>query len=47
VFRLASDMLVDAVVPPAELRSELIKRLGYAGTKQQRFPPRRNGVYPV
>ena len=47
VFRLASEMLIDAVVPPAELRSELIKRLGYAGTKQHRFPPRRNGVYPV
>ena len=47
VFRLASEMLVDAVVPPSELRGELIKRLGYAGTKQHRFPPRRNGVYPV
>jgi acetyl-CoA carboxylase carboxyltransferase component len=47
VFRLASEMFVDAVVPPAELRSELIKRLAYADTKQHRFPPRRNGVYPV
>jgi len=47
VFRLASEMLVDAVVPPSELRGELIKRLGYASTKQHRFPPRRNGVYPV
>jgi acetyl-CoA carboxylase carboxyltransferase component len=40
-------MLVDAVVPPSELRAELIRRLGYAASKQQRFPPRRNGVYPV
>jgi hypothetical protein len=32
---------------PSELRGELIKRLGYASTKQHRFPPRRNGVYPV
>jgi acetyl-CoA carboxylase carboxyltransferase component len=47
VFRLASEMFVDAVVPPAELRTELITRLGYASTKQHRFPPRRNGVYPV
>jgi len=47
VFRLASEMLVDAVVPPSELRGELITRLGYADTKQQRFPPRRSGVYPV
>jgi acetyl-CoA carboxylase carboxyltransferase component len=47
VFRLASEMFVDAVVPPSELRGELIKRLQYAGTKQHRFPPRRNGIYPV
>jgi acetyl-CoA carboxylase carboxyltransferase component len=47
VFRLASEMFVDAVVPPSELREELIKRLRYAGTKQHRFPPRRNGIYPV
>jgi acetyl-CoA carboxylase carboxyltransferase component len=47
VFRLASEMLVDAIVPPSELRGELIKRLGYAGSKQHRFPLRRSGVYPV
>jgi acetyl-CoA carboxylase carboxyltransferase component len=47
VYRLASEMLIDAVVPPSELRAELIKRLAYAATKQQRFPLRRNGVYPV
>ena len=33
--------------PASELRGELIKRLGYADTKRHRFPPRRNGVYPV
>ena len=47
VYRLASEMLVDDVVPPSALRAELIKRLGYAATKRHRFPPRRNGVYPV
>jgi acetyl-CoA carboxylase carboxyltransferase component len=47
VYRLASEMLVDDVVPPSTLRAELIKRLGYAETKEHRFPPRRNGVYPV
>jgi acetyl-CoA carboxylase carboxyltransferase component len=47
VFRLASEMLVDAVVPPSELRGELVTRLGYASSKRHRFPPRRNGVYPV
>ncbi len=47
VYRLASEMLVDDVVPPGRLREELIKRLAYAETKEQAFPPRRNGVYPV
>jgi acetyl-CoA carboxylase carboxyltransferase component len=47
VFRLASEMLVDDVVPPGRLRAELIKRLAYAESKELAFPPRRNGVYPV
>jgi len=47
VYRLASEMLVDDVVPASQLRPELIKRLAYAETKEHRFPPRRNGIYPV
>jgi acetyl-CoA carboxylase carboxyltransferase component len=47
VFRLASEMLVDDVVPSGRLRAELIKRLAYAESKELSFPPRRNGVYPV
>ena len=47
VFRLASEMLVDDVVPAGRLRAELIKRLAYAESKELTFPPRRNGVYPV
>lgn len=47
VYKLASEMLVDDIVPGAQLRAELIKRLAYAETKVQEFPPRRNGVYPV
>jgi acetyl-CoA carboxylase carboxyltransferase component len=47
VYRLASEMLVDDIVPGSALRAELIKRLTYAGTKVHEFPARRNGVYPV
>ncbi len=47
IYKLASEMLVDDIVPGSELRAELIKRLAYADTKQAEFPPRRNGVYPV
>ena len=47
VYKLASEMLVDDIVPGSALRAELIKRLAYADTKVQEFPQRRNGVYPV
>jgi acetyl-CoA carboxylase carboxyltransferase component len=47
IYKLASEMLVDDIVPGSALRAELIKRLGYAETKVHEFPPRRNGVYPV
>ncbi len=47
IHKLASEMLVDDIVPGSLLRAELIKRLQYAETKQHDFPPRRNGVYPV
>jgi acetyl-CoA carboxylase carboxyltransferase component len=47
VYKLASEMLVDDIVPGSALRAELVTRLTYADTKLQDFPPRRNGVYPV
>jgi acetyl-CoA carboxylase carboxyltransferase component len=47
VYKLASEMLVDDIVPGSALRAELIKRLGYAESKAHEFPARRNGVYPV
>jgi acetyl-CoA carboxylase carboxyltransferase component len=47
VYKLASEMLIDDIVPGSALRAELIKRLAYAGTKVHEFPPRRNAVYPV
>jgi len=47
VYKLASEMLVDDVVPGSSLRGELVKRLAYAESKVHAFPARRNGVYPV
>jgi acetyl-CoA carboxylase carboxyltransferase component len=47
IHRLASEMLVDDMVPPSDLRAELVKRLAYAETKAERFPARRNGIFPV
>jgi len=47
IYKLASEMLVDDIVPGSALREELVKRLAYAETKVHEFPARRNGVYPV
>ena len=47
VYKLASEMLIDDIVAGSALRGELIKRLGYAESKTQTFPPRRNPVPPV
>jgi methylmalonyl-CoA decarboxylase subunit alpha len=47
IYKLASEMLVDGIVAGRELRGELIKRLAYAESKQQEFPPRRNPIVPV
>jgi acetyl-CoA carboxylase carboxyltransferase component len=47
IYKLASEMLVDDIVPGSALREELIKRLAYAESKAHEFPPRRNPVLPV
>jgi acetyl-CoA carboxylase carboxyltransferase component len=47
VYKLASEMLVDDIVPGSTLRAELAKRLAYAESKAHEFPARRNGVFPV
>jgi methylmalonyl-CoA decarboxylase subunit alpha len=47
VVRLASELVVDAVVEPEELRDELTRRFrAYAG-KAREFSRRRHGVTPV
>ncbi len=47
LLRLASDLVVDAVVEPADLRTELIARLATAAGRSRRFSERRHGVPPV
>src|SRR4029450_560845 len=47
VYKLASEMLIDDIVPGSALRDELVKRLTYAESKAHEFPQRRNGVFPV
>ncbi len=47
IVRLASELVVDAVVAPAELRGELIRRFAAARGKERHFSRRRHGVTPV
>jgi acetyl-CoA carboxylase carboxyltransferase component len=47
LLRLASEVVVDAVVQPEELRRELIMRLRYASRKDRDFSSRRHGIPPV
>jgi len=47
VMRLASELVVDAVVEPEDLRGELIIRIARARTKDRAFSDRRHGVTPV
>ncbi len=47
IMRLASELVVDAVVEPEELRGELIRRFAAARGKDRNFSRRRHGVTPV
>jgi methylmalonyl-CoA decarboxylase subunit alpha len=47
LYRLASELVVDAVVDFGDLRAELIRRLELAGGKDRAFSARRHGVPPV
>ncbi|QSB14858.1 acyl-CoA carboxylase subunit beta [Natronosporangium hydrolyticum] len=47
LVRLASELVIDAVLPPDQLRAELIRRYALAATKDRHFSRRRHGVTPV
>jgi len=44
---LASELIVDGVAEPEDLRTEIIERLAYAARKTRAFSDRRHGVPPV
>ncbi len=47
LLRIASELVVDAVVQPGSLRAELIERYALARGKRREFSDRRHGVPPV
>ena len=47
LLRLASDLVIDAVIQPERLREELARRFSLAESKSRWFTDRRHGVPPV
>jgi methylmalonyl-CoA decarboxylase subunit alpha len=47
ILHLASELVVDAVVQPEDLRSDLIRRFTAAQHKSRAWPAKRNPVHPV
>jgi acetyl-CoA carboxylase carboxyltransferase component len=47
ILHLGSELIVDAVIQPEELRSELIRRFALAVGKDRQWPAKRNPVTPV
>jgi acetyl-CoA carboxylase carboxyltransferase component len=47
ILHLASELVVDAVVQPEDLRAELIRRFAYAAGRDRAFAERRNPITPA
>jgi methylmalonyl-CoA decarboxylase subunit alpha len=47
ILHLASELVIDAVIEPEELRSQLARRFAHAGGKRRDWPAKRNAVTPV
>jgi acetyl-CoA carboxylase carboxyltransferase component len=47
ILHLASELVVDAVVQPTELRGELARRYAVYASRERSWPPKRNAVTPV
>ena len=47
IYRLASEMVIDDIVDPENLRDELAKRFEIYDSKNVTFTERKHGIYPV
>jgi len=47
ILHLASELVVDAVVAPDDLREELVRRFAQATLRQRSWPAKRNPIMPV
>jgi methylmalonyl-CoA decarboxylase subunit alpha len=47
ILHLASELVIDAVVEPEDLRDELVRRFAHASVKRRTWPSKHNAVTPV
>jgi methylmalonyl-CoA decarboxylase subunit alpha len=47
ILHLSSELVVDAVIDPDQLRAELARRFAHAASKRREWPAKRNPVTPV
>jgi methylmalonyl-CoA decarboxylase subunit alpha len=47
ILHLASELVIDAVIQPEDLRDELVKRYAAYATRSQDWPEKRNPITPV
>ena len=47
ILHLASELVVDAVIEPSDLRAELVRRFAQSASKQRPWPAKHNPVTPV
>ena len=47
LLHLASELVIDAIVQPEDLRSELVRRFARYAGKQRQWPTKRHGIPPV
>jgi methylmalonyl-CoA decarboxylase subunit alpha len=47
ILHLASELVIDAVIEPEDLRGELIRRFAHAASKRRDWPAKRNPITPV
>src|SRR5450759_2501510 len=47
IYRLADELIIDAVVPPADLRAELVRRFAVYASRRRNDPQRHHGNFPT
>jgi methylmalonyl-CoA decarboxylase subunit alpha len=47
ILHLASELVIDAVIQPVELRAELVRRFAAYGSRERDWPAKRNPITPV